>query len=86
MATVSLAEPRTGDRPPVSGTTGVSLTDHTGEILASGLPGLRSLSDRSRRRQLEGYLYCEARLDGLSGRTRKSRRCALRNSSRSACA
>lgn len=55
-ATVSLAALLSGDRPPVSGTTGVSLTDYTAEVLASGLPGLRSLSDRSRRRQLEGYL------------------------------
>jgi uncharacterized protein len=55
-ATVSLAELLTGARGPVKGTTKLGLTDYTEEILASGLPGLRPLSDRARRLQLEGYV------------------------------
>jgi uncharacterized protein len=55
-ASVSLSELLGGTRPPVSGTTDATLADYTREILASGLPGLRSLSDRVRRRQLESYV------------------------------
>jgi uncharacterized protein len=43
-------------RAPVTGATDVTLTDYTEEILASGLPGLRSLSGRARRLQLESYV------------------------------
>lgn len=32
------------------------MADYVEEVLASGLPGLRSFSDRSRRRQLDGYV------------------------------
>jgi predicted AAA+ superfamily ATPase len=53
---VSLAELLSGKGAPVTGATNFALTDYTEEVLASGLPGLRSLSDRSRRRQLDGYL------------------------------
>jgi uncharacterized protein len=53
---VSLSELLTGKRPPITGTTEVGLSDYVEEILRSGFPGLRSLSDRPRRRQLEGYL------------------------------
>jgi predicted AAA+ superfamily ATPase len=55
-ASVSLSELLTGARAPVTGATDVALTDYTEEILASGLPGLRTLSDRARRAQLEGYV------------------------------
>jgi len=55
-ASVSLAELLSGKRTPVTGTTNFALTDYADEVLASGLPGLRSLSDRSRRRQLDGYV------------------------------
>ena len=34
----------------------MTLADYTEEILASGLPGLRPLSGRSRRSQLDGYV------------------------------
>jgi len=54
--TVSLAELLSGERTPVTGTTGFALTDYVEEVLASGFPGLRSLSGRSRRRQLDGYV------------------------------
>lgn len=53
---VSLAELLTGSRPPVGGDTGLALAEYTEEILASGLPGVRPLSGRGRRRQLEGYV------------------------------
>jgi hypothetical protein len=56
FASVSLAELLSGERRPVTGTTDVALTDYVEEVLASGLPGLRSLSGRARRRQLEGYV------------------------------
>lgn len=55
-ASVSLSGLLSGARAPVTGTTEVSLTDYTEEILASGLPGLRLLAGRARRRQLEGYV------------------------------
>jgi uncharacterized protein len=54
-ATVSLSQLLTGTRAPVSGATDVTAGDYVDEILASGLPGLRSLSERSRRAQLESY-------------------------------
>lgn len=56
-ATVSLSELLlSGARAPVAGTTEVVLADYTEEIVASGLPGLRPLSGRARRLQLEGYV------------------------------
>lgn len=53
---VSLSELLNGARAPVTGATDVALADYTEEVLASGLPGLRSLSGRPRRLQLEGYV------------------------------
>lgn len=55
-ATVSLSELLRGRRPPVTGETEMALADYTEEILASGLPGVRQLSGRARRSQLEGYV------------------------------
>jgi predicted AAA+ superfamily ATPase len=54
--TVSLRELLSGARPPVRGHTSLRLTDYVGEILCSGLPGLRDLSGRALRAQLDGYL------------------------------
>ncbi len=54
--TVSLAELLDGDRPPLHGETDLRLQDYVHEILASGFPGLRGLSDRPLRAQLDGYL------------------------------
>jgi hypothetical protein len=53
---VSLSELLSGSRARVTGATDVALAGYTEEILASGLPGLRLLSGRARRRQLEGYV------------------------------
>jgi len=55
-ASVSLADLLTGGQPSVTGTTDVVLADYVEEILASGLPGVRRLSGRARRLQLEGYV------------------------------
>ena len=55
-ASVSLAALLTGEQPSVTGATDVVLADYVEEILASGLPGLRRLSGRARRLQLEGYV------------------------------
>lgn len=54
--TVSLAALLAGTRPTVEGQTDVDLARYTHEILASGLPGLRALSGRTLRTQLDGYL------------------------------
>jgi hypothetical protein len=55
-ATVSLADLLGGTGPSVGGRTDVKLADYTEEILSSGFPGVRKLSGRARRSQLEGYL------------------------------
>jgi predicted AAA+ superfamily ATPase len=54
--TVSLAELLTGSRQDISGTTDVAVEDYAEEVLASGFPGIRALSGRARRLQLDGYL------------------------------
>jgi len=53
---VSLASLLSGTRPTISGATPVTLDDYVAEILASGFPGLRGLTDRQLRAQLDGYL------------------------------
>ncbi|QBI20731.1 ATP-binding protein [Egibacter rhizosphaerae] len=54
--TVSLAELLTGTRGPVTGTTSLSMSNYTHEIIWSGFPGLREHSGRALRTQLDGYL------------------------------
>jgi uncharacterized protein len=54
--TVSLAALLSGSRPAVSGSTDVGLEDYAREIVSSGLPGLRGLTERASRAQLDGYL------------------------------
>jgi predicted AAA+ superfamily ATPase len=46
----------TGERTAVTGRTEVNLERYVHEILASGFPGLRGLSDRLARAQLDGYI------------------------------
>jgi predicted AAA+ superfamily ATPase len=53
---VSLAELLTGARPNLGGTTPVGLENYVDEILASGFPGLRGISKRALRLQLDGYI------------------------------
>ena len=55
-STVSVAALLSGDKPDISGTSGLTLADYVAEILASGFPGIRSLPDRARRAHLDGYL------------------------------
>jgi uncharacterized protein len=54
--TVSLVQLLHGRRPQLDGETAISLRQYANEILASGFPGLRGLSDRPLRAQLDGYI------------------------------
>ncbi|MEX2621026.1 MAG: DUF4143 domain-containing protein [Egibacteraceae bacterium] len=54
--TVSLADLLTGTRDPVRGETDLTVSDYTDEIVRSGFPGLRALSGRALRTQLDGYI------------------------------
>lgn len=45
-----------GTRPPIAGHTTVDLASYAREIVASGFPGLRHLTGRALRAQLDGYL------------------------------
>ncbi|MDO8391504.1 MAG: DUF4143 domain-containing protein [Actinomycetota bacterium] len=56
MPTVSLGALLGGERPTIGGDTRLGLTDYVDEIVASGFPALRGLSDRVRRAQLRGYV------------------------------
>lgn len=53
---VSVRELLSGTRPPITGRTDWKLKDYINEILRSGFPGLRGLSGRPLRVQLDGYL------------------------------
>lgn len=55
VPTVSLAG-LLGGRAEVQGTTDINLEDYVAEILASGFPGLRGLSERGVRAELDGYV------------------------------
>ena len=54
--TVSLSELLSGKKPLVEGETSVGLVDYVREIVRSGLPGIRHLTGRALRAQLNGYL------------------------------
>jgi len=54
--TVSLASMLNGDHPDVQGETVFSLDDYVDEIVRSGFPALRTLGNRARRAQLDGYI------------------------------
>jgi uncharacterized protein len=56
VPTVSLRRLLQGGRPQITGRTDVNLERYVAEILASGFPGLRGLSDRLARAQLDGYI------------------------------
>jgi uncharacterized protein len=55
-ASVSLTELLGGGRPNLAGETSVALEDYVDEIVTSGFPGLRGVSDRALRLQLDGYI------------------------------
>lgn len=54
--TVSLRALLAGGRAPVAGRSTVTLAQYVDEIVASGFPGLRHLTGRARRAQLDSYL------------------------------
>ena len=54
--TVSLRHLLSGGREPLDGSCSLRLADYTEEILASGFPGLRGLTPRALRFQLDSYL------------------------------
>jgi len=54
--TVSLKQLLAGEGAKVAGKTDVTLADYVREIVSSGFPGIRPLSGRARRLQLDGYL------------------------------
>lgn len=54
--TVSLAQLAERAETPIDGTTSIALADYVHEITASGFPGIRGLSSRQRREQLDGYI------------------------------
>ena len=53
---VRIADLLDGGKPPIAGTSAMRLEDYADEILASGFPGLRDMSDRVLRARLDGYL------------------------------
>jgi predicted AAA+ superfamily ATPase len=55
-ASVGLSELLSGSRPDLDGAIDMGLEDYAREIVSSGFPGLRGLSDRALRTQLDGYL------------------------------
>ncbi len=54
--TVSLGRLLTGVKSEIAGESSMTVDDYVHEILASGLPGIRTLSDRARNLQLDGYI------------------------------
>jgi predicted AAA+ superfamily ATPase len=56
VPSVSLARLLSGDQEELGGESEVGLIDYVREILASGFPGLRNLTGRALRTQLDGYL------------------------------
>lgn len=56
VPTVSLKELLSGGRPAVEGQTAWGLEEYVGEIVKSGFPGIRVLSGRPLRAQLDSYL------------------------------
>ncbi len=54
--TVSLGRLLTGRAERVTGSSTVTLRDYAREVVASGFPGVRELTPRARRAQLDGYL------------------------------
>jgi hypothetical protein len=53
---IGLAEMLSGDGRALTGTSAVTLPGYVDEILASGFPGIRPLTGRARRAQLDSYL------------------------------
>lgn len=56
IASVSLDNLAAHSETLIDGSTSISLNDYVREIMASGFPGIRGLSARQRREQLDGYI------------------------------
>ncbi len=56
IATVSLGALLSGAKPALQGSALLTLTDYAEEIIRSGFPGIRELTGRARRSQLDGYV------------------------------
>lgn len=71
--TVSLRRLLSGSRSEVSGETDVALEEYGHEIVRSGFPGLRRLSGRALRAQLDGYLarIVEREFDDMGQQVRR---------------
>jgi predicted AAA+ superfamily ATPase len=71
--TVSLRELLSGARSELSGTSDMRIEGYTREIVQSGLPGLRHLSGRALRAQLDGYVtrIVEREFDDMGQRVRR---------------
>ncbi len=54
--TVSLNEMFTGTKSRLTGSSSIGLREYSEEILASGFPGIRTLTPRARTMQLDGYI------------------------------
>ena len=54
--TVSLAELLSGDRPALAGRSDLTLREYADEIVRSGLPGIRDISQRARTVELDSYI------------------------------
>jgi uncharacterized protein len=54
--TVSLGQLLTGERPAVTGSSAIRLSDYVNEIARSGFPDIRRLKDHARQAQLSGYI------------------------------
>ena len=71
-STVSLSALLAGDRPRLSGSTGIAVAEYADEIVRSGFPAIRPLTGRVLRSQLDGYLerIVERDFDELGRRVR----------------
>ena len=74
--TVSLGKLLNNGETRIEGRTEISLQDYTDEILASGFPGLRHLSGRALRMQLNGYItrIVDTDFEQLGRKVRKPQR------------
>ena len=54
--TISLGELLSGDRPAIAGRSEITLREYAEEIVRSGLPGIRDISQRARTVELDSYI------------------------------
>ena len=73
--TVSVRELLAGEGPTLDGSTSVDLENYVDEIVASGFPGLRGLTGRALRAQMDGYIerIVDRDFDEMGHRVRRPR-------------